>query len=50
MACLLRTAAREPLHSNIIITLTNSGRRYHTIITQSLYSCCRDTDSRRLTI
>jgi len=47
MAYLLRTAAREPLHSNTI-TLTNSGRRYHTIITQSLHSCCRDTDSRRL--
>jgi len=41
MAYILQTAARKPLHSNIV-NLTNSGRRYHSIITQSLYSCCRD--------
>jgi len=49
MAYLLQLAAREPLRSNIV-TSTNSGRRCHTIITQSLHSCCRDTNSRRLTI
>jgi len=38
MAYLSQTAARIPLHS--IITLTNSGRCYHTIITQLLHSCC----------
>jgi len=47
MAYLSQTAARKPLHSNIV-TLTNSGRRYHAIITQSLHSCWRETDSRRL--
>jgi len=46
MAYLLQFAAREQLHSNIV-TLKNSGRYYHTIITQSLQSC-RDTNSRRL--
>jgi len=39
MAHHLHRAARKPLHTNIV-TLTNSGRRYHTIITLSLYSCC----------
>jgi len=48
MAYLLHLAASQSLHSNII-TLTNSGRRCHTIITRSLHSC-RDTNSRRLTI
>jgi len=46
MAYLLQTAARKPLHS--IITLTNSNRLYHTIITQLLHSCCTDTGSRNL--
>jgi len=49
MAYLLQTAARKPLHTNIV-TLTNSGRLYHTIITHSFYSCCIDTHSLRLTI
>jgi hypothetical protein len=36
MDYLLQTTVRKPLHS--IITLTSSGRRHHTIITQLLYS------------
>jgi len=49
MVYIFQTAARNPLHNNII-TLTKSGRRYHTNITQSLHSCFRYTDGRKLTI